>query len=44
MITPEEATAMFMSVKKISYPKNIKVDADIVAYSQMSQWMIDLHQ
>lgn len=43
-ITPEEATAMFMNVKKITYPKNVKVSWDIESYKNMTQWMIDLHE
>lgn len=41
-ITPEEATAIFMNAKGITYPKNVKIDPEIVYYQGKSQWIIDL--
>ena len=41
-ITPEEATAIFMNAKGITYPKKVKIDPEIVYYQGKSPWSIDL--
>ncbi len=43
-VSQEEATAILMNAKGISYPRNVKINPDIVFYTGKSQWMVDVHK